>query len=472
MNLFAAIGKGDVKDDARVQYEHLANTASGRKPSGLFAGSGGAFPADGAGVVGVSGALIDLIADEGEAEYDEDADDGEDALNDAHDTFDPSADRGPRSVRVPSDFPHRSSALEAADLRCVSRMPQSAAAETLDFDNDLQEEEVGADAVASTSRHTVEVSAEAAGQRLDKVLTEALTKTGLSRSRLKSLIEQGLVATGGRTIDDASYRVKPGELLTVIVPGAEPAQPVAQEIPLTILYEDSDLLVLDKPAGMVVHPAAGNPDGTLVNALLSHCGNALSGIGGVRRPGIVHRLDKDTSGLMVVAKTDRAHQGLSAQFSDRTLSRTYQAVVWGRPLAREGEVDLPIGRHPLDRKRMAVVKGPTGKPAVTRYRVLRGLGPAVSLIECKLMTGRTHQIRVHMAHIGHPLVGDPLYGRGRIQKSRHLRQDLRSVLTEFPRQALHAVALEFQHPATAERMRFQSSFPSDIESLIDRLESI
>ena len=337
--------------------------------------------------------------------------------------------------------------------------------------DDLDEEAPVGDG-GGAARHTVAVRPEDAGQRLDRLLSDALAGTGLSRSRLKSLIGQGRVAAGGATIDDASYRVKPGEVLTVDVPGAETATPAPQAIPLTIVYEDADLLVIDKAADMVVHPAAGNPDGTLVNALLAHCGDRLSGIGGVRRPGIVHRLDKDTSGLMVVAKTDRAHQGLSAQFADRTLSRTYRAVVWGLPAAREGEVEAPIGRHPQDRKRMAVVRGPTGKPATTRYRVLRGFGLTASLVECKLLTGRTHQIRVHMADIGHPVVGDPLYAKVRAPKLKALRPDLREALTGFPRQALHAVALEFIHPVTGDRVSFASPFPSDIQSLIHSLESL
>ncbi len=336
--------------------------------------------------------------------------------------------------------------------------------------SDDPEEDI--EAGSESLRHTVDVRPEQAGQRLDKLLSDALAGAGLSRSRLKSLIEQGMVAAGGATIDDASYRVKPGEALTVDVPGAEAATPVPQAIPLTVLFEDENLLVIDKPADMVVHPAAGNPDGTLVNALLAHCGDRLSGIGGVRRPGIVHRLDKDTSGLMVVAKSDRAHQGLSAQFADRTLSRTYRAVVWGLPAAREGEVDAPIGRHPRDRKRMAVVQGPTGKPATTRYRVLRGFGLTASLVECRLLTGRTHQIRVHMAHIGHPVVGDPLYARVRAPRLKGLGADALAALTGFPRQALHAVALEFVHPVTGERLRFESPFPNDIETLIHKLESI
>jgi len=318
--------------------------------------------------------------------------------------------------------------------------------------------------------HRVEIGS--AGDRLDKALADGLAQVGgLSRSRLKALIEQGRVATGGQTIVDASYRVKHGQVFTVDVPAAEPAVPIPQDIPLTILFEDEDLLVVDKPAGLVVHPAAGNADGTLVNALLHHCGDRLSGIGGVRRPGIVHRLDKDTSGLMVVAKTDRAHQGLSAQFGDRTLSRTYQAVVWGMPEPREGEVEGNIGRHPTDRKRMAVVTH-GGKPALTLYRVLRPLGIQAALVECRLMTGRTHQIRVHMAQVGHPLLGDALYGKVRNARVARLSAAAQGALTDLGRQALHAMRIEFVHPVTSRRLSFVSPLPDDILHLIHRLESV
>ncbi|MBM3486412.1 MAG: RluA family pseudouridine synthase, partial [Alphaproteobacteria bacterium] len=248
-----------------------------------------------------------------------------------------------------------------------------------------------------------------AGERLDRFLARALPD--LTRTRVKALIEDGRVAEGGTTIREPSRRVKPGEAFALDLPPAAEPVPQGEAIALDIVYEDDDLLVLDKPAGLVVHPAPGNPAGTLVNALIAHCGAGLSGIGGVRRPGIVHRLDKDTSGLMVVAKTDRAHQGLAGQFKAHSLARAYLAVVWGLPAPPTGTIEGAIGRDPRDRKRMAVVAGERGKPALTRYRVLRRLGPA-ALVECRLATGRTHQIRVHLAERGHPVVGDPLYGGG------------------------------------------------------------
>jgi 23S rRNA pseudouridine1911/1915/1917 synthase len=329
-------------------------------------------------------------------------------------------------------------------------------------------------ALAAGGVLSVQVSA---GDRLDRALADALAGVGgalaegLSRSRLKSLIEQGRVAVGGQTIVDASHRVKESAAAVVDVPAAIAPVPAAEDIPLEILYEDTDLLVIDKPAGLVVHPGAGNPTGTLVNALLFHCGDRLSGIGGVRRPGIVHRLDKDTSGLMVVAKTDRAHQGLTDQFVDRTLSRTYLAVVWGMPAVREGELEANIGRHPSDRKRMAVLaRG--GKPAVTLYRVVRPTGLQATLVECRLKTGRTHQIRVHMTEMGHPLVGDPLYGKIRPARLKTIQAEAREAALSFPRQALHAAALEFIHPVTGGEMMFESDLPDDIRHLIAKLESV
>jgi len=242
-----------------------------------------------------------------------------------------------------------------------------------------------------------------------------------------------------------------GDQIEIILPPPVPAEPRAQAIALKIVFEDEHMLVIDKPAGLVVHPAPGSPDGTLVNALLAHCSETLSGIGGVARPGIVHRLDKDTSGLMVVAKHDRAHQGLSAQLLDRSLGRTYLAFVWGTPTPRAGKIDAPIGRHPVDRKKMAVVK--SGRSAVTHYEVLEILDGA-SLVKCKLETGRTHQIRVHLSHIGHPLVGDPVYGKGR-----------RPPPIPLARQALHATEIRFIHPVTGKPMTFHSDLPPDLSAL-------
>lgn len=309
------------------------------------------------------------------------------------------------------------------------------------------------------------VSPDAEGLRLDKWLADMAPE--LSRSRLKTLIEAGQVTLDGATIVDASLRVKPGQVATVNVPEASAAEPQPQPLPIAIRYEDEHLIVVDKPAGMVVHPAPGSPDGTLVNALLFHCGNSLSGIGGVRRPGIVHRIDKDTSGLMVVAKNDTAHQGLAVQFSERTLERAYYAVVWGNPMPSRGEVEGNIGRSPANRQKMAVVKR-GGKTALTRYRVLRRyLDGVASLIECRLATGRTHQIRVHMAHIGHTLVGDPLYGNQRRRKG--VPAEIAPTLEAFSRQALHAYLLGFTHPFTGEHLRFTSPMPEDMQDLVRTL---
>lgn len=307
-----------------------------------------------------------------------------------------------------------------------------------------------------------------AGERLDRFLARRLgdispgnaphdtdgSGLSLSRARVKALIEAGHVVKGAATLRDPSHRVKPGECFEIAVPPPLPATPQGQEIPLKIVYEDRHLIVVDKPAGLVVHPAPGNPDGTLVNALIAHCGAELSGIGGVRRPGIVHRLDKDTSGLLVAAKTDQAHQGLSALFAKHDIDRAYQAVVWGtlRPLV--GTISGAIGRDARHRQRMAVV-GQGGRHAVTHYRVLRAFGERASLLECTLETGRTHQIRVHLAHIGHSVVGDPVYARSR-----------RPPLEGFARQALHACRLGFRHPVGGKTLRFDSILPPELQRLI------
>jgi len=312
--------------------------------------------------------------------------------------------------------------------------------------------------------HRVTVPAEAAGDRLDRLLTAALPM--LSRTRIKALIEAGCVTRDGEPAANPSAKVRADDTFAVHVPESEAAAPAAQAIPLTVVYEDADVIVIDKPAGMVVHPAPGSPDSTLVNALLAHCGDTLSGIGGVRRPGIVHRIDKDTSGLMVAAKHDLAHAGLAAQFAEHSIERVYRAVVWGVPSPRTGTVDGAIGRSPQDRKKMAVV-GRGGKSARTHYRVQRVYGPGAALVECRLETGRTHQIRVHMATLGHPVLGDPVYARVTPARRRAAGD-----AAAFARQALHAAVLGFRHPGTGATLRFESDFPGDIRKLIATLESV
>ncbi len=314
-----------------------------------------------------------------------------------------------------------------------------------------------------------------AGQRLDRFLAEALPE--LSRSRLQALIEAGAVELAGAKIGDANRRVKPGETYEIAIPPAAPAVPQGQDIPLQVVYEDKDLIVIEKPAGLVVHPAAGNPDGTLVNALIAHCGQELTGVGGVARPGIVHRLDKDTSGLLVAAKNERAMTSLARQFAAHTILRAYHAIVWGTPRKPEGLIEGQIGRSPFDRKRMAVLRG-EGKVARTRYRVLERFGdppkPLASLVECRLETGRTHQIRVHLTHLGHPLIGDPTYGRTRQPPRAKTPEEAEAytALETFPRQALHAVLLGFQHPSTHKVMRFESAWPKDIAQLVASLRRL
>lgn len=311
----------------------------------------------------------------------------------------------------------------------------------------------------SGGKSIIEGTLQDGGQRLDKALAEA---SGLSRQRIQALLGDGLIALNGKAADQPSLKVVAGTTFAIAVPDPAPADAVAQDIPLTAVFEDDHLLVVDKPAGLVVHPAAGNPDGTLVNALLHHCRGKLSGIGGVARPGIVHRIDKDTSGLLVVAKTDAAHEGLSAQFADHSITRAYRAVVSGRPIPPAGTVTGAIARSNRDRKKMALVEDGRGKHAITHYRTLEPLGPA-SLIECRLETGRTHQVRVHMASIGHPLLGDGTYGRS----SASLRPILQRA--DFSRQALHAAELGFVHPVTGETVRFMSEIPADMQRLIDAL---
>lgn len=330
------------------------------------------------------------------------------------------------------------------------------------------------DAVADETIFVFDVPPEAAGARLDRFLAERpdLVEAHLSRTRVKALIEDGRLTIGAVAVRDASRRLIAGESLLLAVPPPEPAEPQAEAIPLDILFEDEHLLVVDKPAGLVVHPAHGHETGTLVNALIAHCGESLSGIGGVKKPGIVHRIDKDTSGLLVVAKTDAAHKGLSRLFEDHGrklhLVREYQAFVWGAPDRRHGVVDAPIGRHATQREKMAVVLPARGREAVTHWEMVEGYG-AASLVACRLETGRTHQIRVHMAHIGHPLVGDATYGAGFKTKAALLAPSARAVVEALGRQALHAGALGFEHPVTREELLFESPLPADLAALRDAL---
>lgn len=334
----------------------------------------------------------------------------------------------------------------------------------------MNEPDSDLDGDGAGTRHQVSADAGDAGERLDRLI--AARAPGLSRSRAKALIEAGQVSLhGGETISEPSYRVKPGQTFAIIVPEPESALPVPQDIALDIVYEDADLIVVNKPAGMVVHPAEGNPDGTLVNALLAHCGASLSGIGGVKRPGIVHRLDKDTTGLMVVAKNDAAHQALAADLEARRVERVYQAVVWGMPNPRAGEIEGNIGRHPVDRKRMAVLKR-GGRHALTRYQVIRTVGAAASLIECRLATGRTHQIRVHLTSIGHPLVGDPVYGRASPARLGRLTPAGRDAVAGFGRQALHAWQLGLRHPRSGATLRWTVEPPADMQELLTRMAGI
>ena len=301
---------------------------------------------------------------------------------------------------------------------------------------------------------------EHAGWRLDRALADAVPT--MSRERLKALVRAGALAAAGEAIRDPATKVRGSEAFRLEVPEAAAAEAVAQDIPLTILFEDDHLLVVDKPAGLVVHPAAGNLDGTLVNALLHHCAGRLSGIGGVARPGIVHRIDKDTSGLLVVAKTDVAHEGLAKQFAAHSIDRRYIAAVTGVPATSEGTVDAPLARSATDRKKIAIVRGERGKRAVTHWRRLK-VGRDSARIECRLETGRTHQVRVHMASVGHPLVGDPVYGRS----GKALKDVLKRL--NFNRQALHAAHLGFTHPITKNSLSFESPIPEDMQELFTAL---
>ena len=319
----------------------------------------------------------------------------------------------------------------------------------------------------------LEAEAVAAG-RLDRFLAEAFPD--ISRSRFQSLIAEGRVAVEGRVVEEARHKLKPGEKVAVDIPEAAPPEPQAETIPLDVIYEDSDVIVIDKPAGLVVHPAAGHETGTLVNALIAHCGESLSGIGGVKRPGIVHRLDKDTSGLLVVAKNDAAHQSLSEQFAahgrDGRLQREYIAVVWGVPERNQGTISANLARSTANRQKIAVSKAASAREAITHFEVVRSFGtpPVASLLRCHLETGRTHQIRVHMAHMGNPLLGDGTYGSGFKSSTAKLSDDARTALNLLRRQALHAAVLGFEHPRTGKPLHFESPAPDDLARLLRALE--
>jgi len=342
------------------------------------------------------------------------------------------------------------------------------------------------------------VEEDAQGLRLDKFLAQSLSLSmpDISRTRLKQVIVGGqvtLIRTSSsqvsQTIDDPSYRVKYRDQIFFTLPVSEDPLPVGQDIPLDVVYEDDQLIVINKAAGMVVHPAPGNPDGTLVNALIHHCGDSLSGVGGVRRPGIVHRIDKETSGLMVAAKTDRAHQKLAKQFAKHSLERAYLAVVWGVPNPAAGTIDQKIGRDSRNRLKMAVVpyESKRGREAITHYQVIRRLepkrktfdkgsalkrlAPSLSLVECRLETGRTHQVRVHMSHIRHPLVGDPYYGKSGPMQSKNFSDRAQHAINDFKRQALHAFVIGFIHPVTGAALKFEAELPNDMKRLISALEN-
>src|SRR5262245_34341186 len=330
--------------------------------------------------------------------------------------------------------------------------------------------------MADAVTETVTIGADETGLRLDRVLAAHLAH--LSRSRLKALILTGQVTIAGRTIRDPAATVKSGDSVKVALPPSEPATPRGENIPLNVVYEDDAIIVIDKPKDLVVHPAAGHAIGTLVNALIAHCGDSLSGIGGVKRPGIVHRLDKDTTGLMVVAKTDKAHRSLANQFAEKAggpLKRGYLAFVWGVPGKPKGTVDLPLGRHPQARDKQSVRRD--GRAAITHWQVLERFTPAdtktpvASLLACTLETGRTHQIRVHLAHIGHPILGDATYGMGFKTKASRLGPLARAAVQALGRQALHAYLLAVEHPETGKVLEFLSELPGDLRRLRDALRT-
>ena len=320
------------------------------------------------------------------------------------------------------------------------------------------------------------ITPEIAGDRLDKTL--ARLAPDLSRTRIQAIAEDGHITVNGAPETTMSRKLAAGDAIGLVRPEAVDPTPKGEAIPLVVVYEDGDLIVLDKPAGLVVHPAGGHETGTLVNALIAHCGESLSGIGGVKRPGIVHRLDKDTSGLLVVAKNDRTHKALSAQFADhgRTgpLEREYVAFVWGRPARHAGTVRTFIDRSTVNREKMAVAPEGKGREAITHYDVVESVDgsdgkPVCSQVLCRLETGRTHQIRVHMTHLGHPLLGDALYGSGFKTKAAHLPPAAQTALKALGRQALHAAVLGFEHPGTGEALRFESALPADLARLADSL---
>lgn len=331
------------------------------------------------------------------------------------------------------------------------------------------------DPAGSDADFELTVAPEETGKRLDAVLAAHLDT--VSRNRIQALIKAGHVTMDGRKIVEPKHRVNEDNCITLVLPEPEDPEPKGEAIPLSVVFEDEHLIVIDKPAGLVVHPGAGNWTGTLVNALIHHCGDSLSGIGGIKRPGIVHRIDKDTSGLLVVAKTDEAHQGLAAQFADHgktgPLERAYAALVWGAPNSLKGTINANLARSQANRQKIAVVKT-SGRHAVTHWQVKERFGAAdqpalASLMECRLETGRTHQIRVHMAHIGHPLIGDNDYGSGFKTKVNRLEDPLKSAVAGFKRQALHAGLLAFEHPVTGMTMRFESPYPSDFASFLSEL---
>jgi len=333
--------------------------------------------------------------------------------------------------------------------------------------------------VTGSDDERLEAGPDEAGERLDSFL--ARRDKRFSRNRFKALIKDGQVTVGGRTLSEPNYRVNVGDIIAFTVPELQDSTPLPEAIPLNVVFEDAELIVIDKPAGLVVHPAAGNWTGTLVNALLHHCGDSLSGIGGVRRPGIVHRLDKETSGLIVVAKSDPAHRGLAAQFADHgrkgPMRRAYLALVWGAPMPAKGVIDAPLERDVRNRLKRAAVKS-GGRAALTRYETVERFPadttrPAIAaLVRCQLETGRTHQIRVHMAHIGHPLIGDPVYGAGFATKAETVPALLGKRVRKFRRQALHAAVLRFEHPVSGEVLSFESPPPADMAGLIDGFRQI